>query len=97
MSKVYLLVYSNLAGSREQVKKAINDSGIIRTWRYDMPNSFYLVSESSAEKITDALHRQLGKRARFIVSEITENRQGWLPKDTWYFIREKRPRRNETG
>lgn len=91
MRKAYILVYSDNLGSRAQVKECIDNISEVITWRYDMPNSFYLISENSADEIARAIHEYTGK-TKFLVSEITSNKQGWLSKDTWYLINNKKHR-----
>jgi hypothetical protein len=91
MKKVYIFSYSDALGTREQIKDALNGMSIIETWRYDIPHTFYLVSESSARDISEALHKALGG-GRFIVAEIGGNYWGRGAKDTWYFIQNKRVR-----
>lgn len=88
MRRVYLLAYSDTLGTREQVKAVLGSiSGIIH-WRYDMPNTFYLVAELTADQIMRSIAAQLSG-GRFLVTEIHENRQGMLPKDTWFLIQNK--------
>ena len=87
--KAYLLVYSDSLGTREQVKNCVSKIEEVHTWRYDMPNSFYIISEYSANEIAQSIRRVLGNN-RFIVTEISvSNRQGWLPKETWHLINQK--------
>lgn len=88
MRKAYILVYSDKLGTREEVKNCMDNIPEVITWRYDMPNSFYIISEKSAGEIAEAIHDFTGK-TRFLVTEITSNRQGWLPDDTWYLINNK--------
>ena len=88
MRKVYLLVYSPSLGNRDQIKACLNSLEEVMTWRYDMPNSFYLITEYEAQDISDAVRKYFNK-GRFLVSEISDNRQGWLSKDTWQFIKAK--------
>lgn len=89
MRKAYILVYSNNLGTRDQVKECLDNISQVITWRYDMPNSFYIISEDSADEIARAIHDYTGK-TKFIVSEITSNKQGWLSKETWYLINNKK-------
>lgn len=89
MRKAYLLVYSPSLGTRDQVKKCIKSLPDIITWRCDMPNSFYLISENEAKDISNAIHEYFGNKGRFLVTEISDNRQGWLPSKTWYLIHKK--------
>ena len=85
--RVYLLVYSDKIGNRESVKNVVSSIPEIAHWRYDMPNSFYLHSQKSAQELTDLFVEKLNKPdKRFFISEITSNRQGYLPMETWDFI-----------
>jgi hypothetical protein len=89
MRKVYLLIYNDSVGPRELVKLWADSSPLVKTWRYDLPHCFYLVSEASAEELSANLRATLGTGGRFLITEISENRQGWLPADTWYLLRNK--------
>lgn len=89
MRKAYLLVYNDAAGSREKIKKWANDSPNILTWRFDLPNCFYLISELSADEISGDLAKTVGVGGRWLVLEIVENRQGRLPLESWYLMRNK--------
>ena len=89
MRKLFLLLYGDVAGTREQVKEAVNSCPYVITWRYDLPHSFYLVSEASAKEIATSLHEKLPK-GRFVVVEATEDFWGWGSQDTWYFFRNKK-------
>ena len=86
--KTYLLVYANSLGDREYVKQVLGAIPIIRNWRYDMPNSFYLWSDTTAQDIVTSIAEKVGDATskRFLVVEITSNKQGYLTKDTWAFI-----------
>lgn len=94
MRKAYILVYSDKLGTREEVKHCIDSIKEVYTWRYDMSNSFYIISDYSADQIATAIHDFTGK-TRFLVSEITSNKQGWLPDDTWYLINNKKHKPKE--
>lgn len=88
MKKAYLLIYTAEVGTREEIKSWANERPVI-TWRYDLPNTFYLISEASASELYESLIAKLGKRGRFLIIEAGENRQGLLPPDTWYLLRTK--------
>ena len=89
MKRAYLLVYSDSLGSRDDIKKWANDSALVEAWRYDLPNSMYLVSEASAEKLSAEIDQLAGKRKRYIITEVSKNREGYLSLDTWYFLEHK--------
>jgi len=89
MKKAYLLVYSDSLGSRDQVKDCVDSIRKIIYWRYDMPNCFYLISEYDADEISESIREYSGNKGRFIVVEVTDNKQGWLPSKTWYLLNNK--------
>jgi len=88
MRKAYILVYSSNLGVRSVINECLNSLPEIETWRYDMPNSYYIISEYTASEIANAIRKKI-PNGRFLVSEIETNRQGWLSKDTWDFIKKK--------
>jgi hypothetical protein len=90
MRKVYLLVYSGRLGTRDHVKACLESIPEVITWRYDLPSAFYLVSEASAATLTEAIRKcALLPNPRFLLTEISPNRQGYLVKDSWAFIRDE--------
>ena len=88
MKKAYLLAYSDSKVTRAQITEFLNKSSLISTWRYDMPNSYYLISENSANEISTAMREQIAP-FRHLLVEITENHYGWLPSDSWFLIKNK--------
>jgi hypothetical protein len=94
--KAYILVYSDLSGTRDQIKAwADSHDGIVH-WRYDLPNTFYLISDLSAKDLAESFERSRGASTRFLIMETSENRQGRLPKETWHLLRHKKhlPKQN---
>lgn len=90
MRKVYLFVYSNTIGDREVMKNILNNTVEVLDWRYDMPNSFYLISNHDAYVLVDRIRSKIqSETCRFFITEISNNYQGYLPKDTWDFIDSK--------
>jgi hypothetical protein len=90
MKKLYLLVYNDSMAPRDVMKAWANLSEHVITWRYDLPHCIYLVSEATAAELSEELQSFLGTDGRYLITEISENRQGWLPADTWYFFRNKK-------
>ena len=87
--KAYLLSYANTLGTRDEVKLAIHTMGGVKSWRFDMPNSFYILSEQSAGELTRLLRAARGNKGRFLIVEIGSNSSGWLPPDAWKFLKRK--------
>ena len=85
--KTYILIYSDLLGSKQEVIDLLNSIPAINNWRTDITNSFFIKSESSADEIADSIIEKK-TNVRFFISEISSNMQGWLPKDAWKFIKD---------
>ena len=86
--RCYLLIFNNLFGTRYDAIEIIKKVSIVSSWRCDMPNAIYLKSESSAQQLCDAI-RKVRTTGRFLVCEISDNRQGYLTKETWSFMNVK--------
>ena len=91
----YLFIYDDAVGTREQVKGYLDTRSEITHWRYDLPNTFYLISERSAAELYEIIQSFNQKRGRFLICEARQNKQGWLPKETWTLLNEKRYLRKE--
>lgn len=90
MRKAYLFVFSDGTGGKDAIRAWANSEAAVLHWRTDMPNSFYLISESSAADLSQSFLNRNGKKGRFLIVEATENRQGLLPPESWYLLRNKR-------
>ncbi|MEQ9007891.1 MAG: hypothetical protein RLN96_09555 [Pseudomonadales bacterium] len=86
MSKAYLFAYSSQLGDRDSIKELLNSNYMVSKWRYDMPNSFYIISDYSAHQLADEIFRLGGSKGRFIVTEIPDNSWGWLTEESWHLI-----------
>lgn len=88
--KVYLLVYSNELGTGEQVRNVLDMNPLVRTWRTDLPNCFYVVSEASAVDLAESIRAGCpDSNARLLVTEISTNYWGWLHSEAWHMIQHK--------
>jgi hypothetical protein len=87
--KAYILIFSDGTGGLETVKAWANSEPAVLHWRHDMPHSFYLISEQDASKLSTSFINFNGKKGRFLIIEAGDNRQGLLPNETWYLLRNK--------
>ena len=94
--RAYLFIYTGEVGTREEIRDYIDNLPEILSWRYDVPHAFYLISESSADEITERMLRFSKGDGRFLIAEVTENSQGWLPRGAWRFLNEKTPARERS-
>ena len=89
MKKSYVFVYNDNVGTREEVKNILGKMSLVETWRYDMPNVFYIISSASAQQITKQFESINGTKGRFIFLEHSRNSQGRLTQDTWFLLNNK--------
>jgi len=97
MRKSYLFIYSNKVGSRSRLKDALNSMSEVLYWRYELEHSFFIISEHSASELSEAFKEAIGHSSgRFLFSEITRNKQGWLTSKAWHLINKKthKPKNN---
>lgn len=90
MRKAYLLLFSDATGGKVAIREWLNAEHLVLHWRTDLPNMFYVISEASANDLSQSLLSHIGGKGRFLIAEVGENRQGLLPKQTWYLLRNKR-------
>lgn len=89
MRKVYLFIYNDDAGTRDELKNTINLMKTVITWRFDIPHSFYIISENSATELYDEFSKTHGTKGRYMFIECTANKQGQMLPDTWYLLNNK--------
>ncbi len=89
MMKTYLLAFSDDLGTQEEIKNCIDSMPLVYTWRYDMTNAFYIISEASAVELYSQFRENINSSGRYIITEVGKNKQGWLTKDSWYLMRHK--------
>lgn len=89
MRRAYLFIYNDKVGSREEVKGVINSMKCVYTWRFDMPNIFYIISDYSAQNLYEEFIQHNGKKGRFMFIEAGTNRQGQMLPDTWHLLTHK--------
>jgi hypothetical protein len=98
--RVFLLTYNDAAGPREEVRELIDSLAFVVNWITWSENSFFLIARegTTARKISDALDELRSKdRARYFVCHVDEDRNGWLPKAVWSFLKEPKAIWEEEG
>ena len=92
MRRAYLFLYADELGTRDEIKEFLNARPEVLYWRYDLPNTFYLISEHNAQELTDAIHAFNKHSASYLVSEVGANTDGWLVEATWNLLNAKYPK-----
>lgn len=90
MKHSYIFAYGPKLGSYNEIKTFLDKSKIIETWRYEIPNVFLIVSNKSAEEISDRIRRRFkGRELMHLILEYTDNSEGWLSERSWHMLNEK--------
>ena len=89
MRKAYLLIYNSAAATRGQVNAFLDACEGVITWRFDIDNRYYVISELDATDIYRSF-RGTFPRGRVFITEISSsNRQGWITERSWGLIKKK--------
>jgi hypothetical protein len=88
--KVYLINSSPKFAARSRLQRFLDEHPRVSYWYACLPNAVFAVTDLSAHDLAKALERQfgVGPGHRFLVSEVSGNRQGRLPKDLWDILRD---------
>ena len=95
MRRAYLFIYNADVGSHETIKSVLDAMQGVYTWRFDIPNCFYVVSDHGAQELFDEFVQHNGSDGRFMFIEAGTNRQGMMLRDTWHLLTHKTHRPEE--
>jgi len=85
--KIYLISYDASFGDSQSVIALLKTVDSIRDLRACMENSCFVKSTELAKELSAKIIK-LFPNCRFFITEISSNRQGWLPKDVWEFVKD---------
>lgn len=86
--KQYLLIFDSTFGELDRVVFEFKQIDVIRDVRTCISGSLFIKSTVSASEIAKQLIAKY-QNCRFFITEISANRQGWLPKSLWEFIKDE--------
>ena len=84
--KNYIVVFSDHIGTSLYVSNILRAIPEISSWRYDMQHSIHVKSELNSNELYKKIKSKI-PQGRFFISEITDNRQGYITKKTWEFLK----------
>ena len=95
MSKIYLVAY-DFPGPSEKYSELFNELKNSRRWWHYIDAVWLLSTDESADEIFERLEPSLDDDISLFITEIGNDRQGWLPERAWKWIRkhanrERRP------
>lgn len=89
MAWAYLVLFNDKVGTRTEVQQFLNTIPEVTYWYGCMPNSVFAISNLTAGQLSDALKSRFGtgNGQRFFVTEVHQDRQGWMPKQVWHLLK----------
>jgi hypothetical protein len=85
MKWAYLLVFNDQAADRDSITEFLDREAMILNWFACFPSAVFLVSGSSAKTISERIRAKF-PGLRFFITEIPDDRNGWMPRKAWAFI-----------
>ena len=89
MTWAYVILFNDELGSRSAVQEFLDNVPEVTYWYGCMPNSVFFASTLTAGGIASKVRTAFGTGGgkRFLVVEVHNDRQGWLPKSAWHLFR----------
>jgi len=84
----YVLVLDDTIARQEAIS-LVDKLPAVKNWYACMDHVVFLVSDNVASDLAATLRPHLGKR-RFLLMDAGTDRNGWLPKQAWEFMRTPR-------
>ena len=84
----YILVFDDGLGTRQEIQKFLDSRQEVLNWYACMSNAIFLVSDKTANSLQEMIKEfNKGKNANFIILDVKTDRNGWLPRKAWEFMK----------
>lgn len=85
--RLYAIIFdcqnkSEIVEMEEELKKS-------KGWWSYLERAWLIFTDESPTEIWERIEEKVDKKNSLLIIEITNNYQGWLPKDAWDWIKEK--------
>jgi hypothetical protein len=89
MKRPYLILINDNLSSRAALTTFLDEISEVSYWYACMPNAVFLISSLSASGLSHLIRDKFGTDGlkRHIVTEVSTNRDGWMPKQVWHMFR----------
>jgi hypothetical protein len=89
MKWAYLLVFNSRMGTRGDVTSFLDADPNVTYWYACLPSSVFLISTDTAGVISERLREHFGDKRgyRFFITEVSSDRNGWVPKQVWHMLK----------
>lgn len=89
MNKPFLILFNDHFATRAEVQSFLDQIPEINFWYGTMPNSVFVTGSLTAKQISTKLleHFPTNSGRYLFVTEISADREGWMPKQLWHMLR----------
>jgi hypothetical protein len=84
--KSYIFVFNGGATEREKLIDVLNVIPEVYTWRYDMGSCFYILSDSTAQKISETILASYPTLGRHVITKLGDEYWGNLTSNSWHML-----------
>lgn len=96
MSKIYLVAY-DLPGSSDEYSDLFDELRKSPRWWHYIDAVWLLSTDETANEIYARLEPHLYEEINLFITEIGNDRQGWLPRKAWKWIRKHANRESRSS
>jgi len=86
MKRAYLITY-DYKGSPEKYSALFDEIKRFSGWWHYIANSWIIITDDNAKEIFRKLKPYVDSDINLLVVEVGKDRQGWLPKKAWDWIK----------
>lgn len=86
MNKAYIITYDIKGDTTNYLPLFEHIKNNYRWWHY-LDNAWIVLSDENAKSIYDKLNVFLDADINILIFELGKDRQGWLPKKAWKWIK----------
>lgn len=86
---VYLITYDlNAPGKNyDKIFEAIKEASVGgNTWWHHLDSTWFIKSNLSVQQVSDKIKTHVDGNDFYIVIEVINNKQGWLPQKAWDYL-----------
>ena len=88
----YLIVFDDKIGTREEVQAVLDSMDDVGFWHSCLPNCIFFSCSLAAKGISKEIVKKFGdpkiRKYRFLVAEVHNDRQGYLPGKVWKLFKD---------
>lgn len=84
--KSFIFVFNGNTEKRDKLVEILEQSSLIKYWRYDTSSCFYLLSNNTAKEISNDIKNLYPSIGRHIISELGNDYWGELTGESWHIL-----------